>query len=222
MSSKSDWRLWVTVLYGLGLGIIPLSAGAETGAPPASQKVTAPASDLPALYEQAQQAQQKGEQDKAIALLTQILERDPQQIEAYEARASLYEKQKRSELAMADYRKIIALDPKHTGAQGNLGWLLILDNRFDEAREATEKAHALAPDDYAWLFNLGHLALFAGQQEQARTYYRQALERIPSTEGFEQSIVADFDLFIQKGWQVEKIKQALAWARETFAPRKNW
>ncbi|HPE70561.1 MAG TPA: tetratricopeptide repeat protein [Candidatus Competibacter sp.] len=204
-------------------GVAAVGPGwAEEPLPSAAPIQEEAAVDLESLYQQAIQAQKKNDSDHAITLLTQILERDPQQAKAYLARAKLYGALNRSDLAIADYRQVVALDSKNASAYGSLGWRLILDGRFKEAREVTEKAHILAPDVFAWLINLGNLALLAGDREQARAYYRQGLERIQSNEQFEKGPVADLELFIQNGWAVEAARQELVWLRETLAPRQRW
>ncbi|HPE70566.1 MAG TPA: tetratricopeptide repeat protein [Candidatus Competibacter sp.] len=204
----------------LGVAAIPIWAEEPVSPTPSAQEETA--TDLESLYHQALQAYQKDDYDGAIAILTQILERDSRQTKAYLARAKLYGQQNRSDLVRADYRQVIALDPQNVSAYGNLGWQLILDGRFEEAHDVTEKAHTLAPAVFVWLVNLGHLALLAGDRKQAQAYYRQGLERIQSNEQFEQGPVADLKLFIQNGWAVEAAQQELIWLRKTFAPRQRW
>ena len=86
----------------------------------------------------------------------------------------------------------------------------------------TKKAHALAPDEFPWLINMGHLALLTGNREQARTYYRRGIEYIESDEEFEQGPIADLELFIQKGWIIEVGQQEKAWLGEAFAPQQRW
>lgn len=188
MKGQSFLKIFGAALCALGLGGAAIHVRAEEPAPPTAPIPAEPAANLQSLYAQAGEAIQKGEHDKAVALLTQVIERDPRQAKAYLARAEI------------------------ASAYGSLGWLLILDGRFEEAREPTEKAHALAPDEFTWLINLGDLALLAGDREQARTYYRQGLERITSNEQFEEGPIADLELFIQKGWAVEAARQELAWS----------
>lgn len=158
----------------------------------------------------------------AIALLTKIIELNSKNTKAYWIRAQIYSAKNQSDLAIADYRQAITLDPKSARAYGSLGWQLILNGRFEEAHEPTEKAYALEPDESSWIINLGHLALLAGDRGQARKYYQQALKWITSDEQFEEGPIADLELFIKKGWAVEAAQQELNWLREVFGIWQPW
>ncbi len=189
MKRHGFWKVG-TAVGVLWLSVAAMGAWAEEPAS-SNSPIQAEKAALKQLYKQASQAAEKGEDDRAIALLTQILERDPQQAVAYRERAWIYGKQNRTALAIADYRQAIALDPKNASAYGGLGWSLVVEGRFEEAREPTEKAHAQEPDNFAWTVNLGNLALLAGDREQARLYYRQGLEQITSIEQFEEGPLTD-------------------------------
>ncbi len=64
--------------------------------------------------------------------------------------------------------------------------------------------------------NLGHAYLLTGDAVTARTYYEKTLPLIPSEEDFKAGPVADFELFIEKGWQVEACQQELTWMQQEF------
>lgn len=150
-----DWAL---------LGVGPCDAKTCQAATPSTQAEVS----TDTLFEQALQAQKDGQHDQAITLLTPLLARDSKNTEAYVVRAGIYNNQKKSAQAIADYQQALKLDPKNASAQGGLGWALILEGRFEEAREPTEKAQVLAPDVFSWLINLGDLELLAGNQKPAR------------------------------------------------------
>lgn len=62
-----------------------------------------------------------GKGEDAIAKINKNILVDPGNSNLYAVRGSLYDQQKKTELAVADYRKAIELDPKNFDAQFNLG-----------------------------------------------------------------------------------------------------
>jgi CHAT domain-containing protein/TPR repeat protein len=109
-----------------------------------------------------------------------------------------------------------AAEQGHAGAYGNFGWILITQGKFDEAQSITEKAHQKQPHNFAWSINLGHIYLLKGDRQTARRYYQEALPLIPDDASFEQGPIADFKLFIEKGWQVKACQSELEWIRSAF------
>jgi tetratricopeptide (TPR) repeat protein len=61
----------------------------------------------------------------------------------------------------------------------------------------------LAPDNFAWNLNLGHAYLLQGDRETAHGWYEKTIPLIPDESSLETGPLADFDLFIERGWQVE-------------------
>jgi TPR repeat protein/CHAT domain-containing protein len=109
-----------------------------------------------------------------------------------------------------------AAEQGHADAYGSLGWLLTTQGKFDEAQSLTEKAHQMNPQIFAWTINLGHIYLLKGDRQTARRYYQEALPLIPDEASFEQGPIADFELFIEKGWQVKACRSELEWIRSAF------
>jgi TPR repeat protein/CHAT domain-containing protein len=113
-----------------------------------------------------------------------------------------------------------AAEQGHAAASGSLGWLLITQGKFDEAQSLTEKAHQKQPQVFAWSMNLGHIYLLKGDRQTARRYYQEALPLIQDDASFEQGPIADFELFIEKGWQVKVCRSELEWIRSAYEPFK--
>ncbi|OAD22595.1 Sel1 domain-containing protein repeat-containing protein [Candidatus Thiomargarita nelsonii] len=116
-----------------------------------------------------------------------------------------------------------AAKQEHAGAYGGLGWILITQGKFDEAQSVTEKALQKQPQALAWTINLGHIYLLKGEPQTARKYYRKALLDyqeplflMPDDVSFEQGAIADFEGFIEKGWQVKACRSELDWIRSAF------
>ena len=62
-----------------------------------------------------------GKGEDAIAKINKSIAADPANSNLYAVRGSLYDQQKKNDLAVADYRKAVELDPKNFDAQFNLG-----------------------------------------------------------------------------------------------------
>jgi len=102
---------------------------------------------------------------------------------------------------------------------GMLGRILILQGKLDEAEIPCKKAYELKPFDSDWIINIGHLHLLKGNPEKAREYYTKALS---STKKQFKMLFADFELFIEKGWQVEEVKKQKTWLTEKKEKQINW
>ncbi len=168
------------------------------------------------LYYQANIFQQKKEYGKAIESYTKIIDLDPGNVDAYWYRANLYGYSQKFELAISDYRKVNVLDPNVPGAFGNLGWYLILQGKLEEAKAPLKRAHEMEPHVYAWPVNLGHIFLLSGDEVKARKYYEKLLTLLNSEEEFENGPIADFKLFINKGWNPKACLREMLWMQNVF------
>jgi TPR repeat protein len=101
-------------------------------------------------------------------------------------------------------------------AYGVWGWILITQGKFDDAQSVTEKAHQMKPDNFAWPLNIGHTYLLKGDRQTARRYYQEALPLIPDEASLEQGPIADFELFIENGWQIDACRVEMGWFRQAF------
>jgi len=63
----------------------------------------------------------KGKGEDAIAKINKSITADPTNSNLYAVRGSMYDQQKKSDLALADYKKAVELDPNNFDAQFNLG-----------------------------------------------------------------------------------------------------
>jgi tetratricopeptide (TPR) repeat protein len=76
-----------------------------------------------------------GKGEDAIAKINKTIAADPTNSNLYAVRGSLYDQQKKTDLAVADYRKAVELDPKNFDAQFNLGVY-----NYNKAADAYTKA----------------------------------------------------------------------------------
>jgi tetratricopeptide (TPR) repeat protein len=76
-----------------------------------------------------------GKGEDAISKINKTIAADPSNSNLYAVRGSLYDQQKKTDLAVADYRKAVELDPKNYDAQYNLGVY-----NYNKAADAYTKA----------------------------------------------------------------------------------
>jgi len=169
------------------------------------------------LFQQANQQHKAGNYPQAVEWLDQVLALDENNVAAYWNRSKLHHLQDQIDKAIADLQQVIELAPHFPDAYGYLGWHLILKGKFNKARHFAYKAHELDSKNYVWMVNLGHVYLLLGERETARRYYEKMLPLIPDETAFQTGPVADFELFIERGWQVEACRAELAWMRTAFA-----
>ncbi|AGX86362.1 tetratricopeptide repeat protein [Candidatus Symbiobacter mobilis] len=151
------------------------------------------------------------EHDAAFSVEERLLSRYPDNADIYWQRGRWLGKLKRETEAIADLRRVTALKPDFADAWGQLGWFLLLQQNGKAAQEACIKAQTLKPDSYAWTVNLGHTYLLQGDRETAYVWYKKILPLIPDEASLTSGPLADFELFIQKGWQVEPSRTAKDW-----------
>lgn len=94
---------------------------------------------------------------------------------------SIYERQKKYDVAEEDFRKVIAADPKNAMALNYLGYMLAdRGTRLDEAIGYIRKAVALDPQNGAYLDSLGWAYYKLGNYELAEENLRRASEKVGS------------------------------------------
>lgn len=94
---------------------------------------------------------------------------------------SIYERQKKYDLAEEQFRKVIAADPKSAQALNYLGYMLAdRGTRLEEALGYIRRAVALDPQNGAYLDSLGWAYYKMGNYELAEENLRRASEKIGS------------------------------------------
>jgi tetratricopeptide (TPR) repeat protein len=113
-----------------------------------------------------------------------------------------------------------AAEQGHAGASSILGRILITQGKFDEARSVIEKAYQMEPQNVSLITNLGHTYLLKGDRQTARRYYQEALPLIPDEASFKKGPIAEFEFFIENGWQVKACRSELKWILSAFKQLK--
>lgn len=171
-------------------------------------------SQAESVYQEASQAHDAGDFDRAIELYTQVISLDPDYADAYWNRGNLWPAEE-NEKALADYKEVTRLAPLFDGGFGNYGFSLLMAGKFEESLKASMKAHRLDNTVYSWPLNVGHAHLMLGDEEMARQFYRWALYRMESREDLN-SAAADFDIFIERGWAPEKSAGIKRWMMKRY------
>jgi CHAT domain-containing protein/Flp pilus assembly protein TadD len=201
----------------LGLfALIPVLALADTTpaagvSTPVGQTQEASAADPSALQKSAVAAMKAKDWPQALTLWERYLVQKSDDAYGHRGLGWSLREMGRSDDAIAAYRKSAELAPKDFSSWNGLCWTQILLNIPLDARLACEKAVALDKTNYAALVNLGHTFLLAGDAKAAEHWYRETLLNISSESDLKDGPLADFDLFIGKGWQVDASQKAKAW-----------
>ncbi|HQR45434.1 MAG TPA: protein kinase [Thermoanaerobaculia bacterium] len=113
--------------------------------------------------------------DDALREVRRARELDPLLIQSDVATTLL--RAGRTEEALEEARRAVALEPGSTRCQTNLGWALILLGETAEGIAAMERALALSPDDTIFLAQLGQAYAVTGEVGRARRILDQLHER---------------------------------------------
>jgi tetratricopeptide (TPR) repeat protein len=119
----------------------------------------------------------------ALGVLSEALERLPENPELLYDHAMAAEKVDRLDLLESSLRKLISLRPDHAHAYNALGYTLADRNqRLDEAKELIQKALQLRPDDGHILDSMGWVLYRQGDLAGALEFLKKAWEKTPEAE----------------------------------------
>jgi len=115
-----------------------------------------------------------GKGEDALGKINKSIAADPSNSNLYAVRGSMYDQQKKTELAVADYKKAVELDPKNFDAQFNLGVY-----NYNKAADFYTKASKMDLKTYQVS---GKKAEVEGKKffEAAVPYFERALELQPN------------------------------------------
>jgi len=145
--------------------------------------------------------------DRALETMTRLVGVAPRSTWKLMAFGEALEAQKRHDLAIIQYRKVIAADPDMPGAHYRLGRALLLDHvdseqARDEALKEFQAELALDPRNAGAEYEMGEIYRRRGDSEQATGHFLRAAEIDPR---FEQAQIAVARIFISS----RKPKEAL-------------
>jgi len=130
-------------------------------------------------FERAQEAFDKKQYDKAVALLTQIITDDPQDFQACSELGTVYMIQKNPAEAEKAYRRATEIRPTFFLALLNLGRLRLQQKSFDGAISALDRAITVQPTSAEANYLLGDAYLQIKKGSKAVGYLNEALKLDP-------------------------------------------
>jgi tetratricopeptide (TPR) repeat protein len=119
----------------------------------------------------------QGESDRALQEATALVERQPNSVAAYDARATVYHKLGLLNEALGDLDRAVDLEPNNPRLRNNRGFLRLSVHQFDEALADFEEANRLAPQYANAYNNRGLVEIARGRFRQALVDLDKALER---------------------------------------------
>ncbi len=128
------------------------------------------------LYAKAQQSMADGDFQSAAFDLKEVLKLDPDYLEARHALGECFLGMRMAEEAETQFRAVVEKAPEKYLSWMGLGHALRLRGRFEEARQAYERAAALKPESGEPQRYLGDVALAVGDLDRALEAYRKAAD----------------------------------------------
>ena len=119
--------------------------------------------------------QDAGQTGQAIALMDEILARDPEIIDGRMLLGNLYFKEKRFPEALAAYREVIRQKPDYNFAMLNVVNSLMALKQYDQAEKEISAFRAIFPKDATFLQLLGQVEAQRQRLDAALALFRQAL-----------------------------------------------
>ncbi len=147
-------------------------------------------------------------------ILEDIFARDPNFIEGYVLKASLFAAQKKSEKEVTDVlNQAVALAPNRTETYLSLARYLIKINKPNEAEQAINKGISVNRDAAPGYLEYGRFLIFTERLTEAETQFKKAIEVEPKNIEAHQAI-AEFYLANRRFEQAEQAFQQLVKAQE--------
>lgn len=114
--------------------------------------------------------------------LEKVIEQDPDNVQAHNALGYLFERIQKYPEAKQHYQTALELEPEDISIQNNFGRFLCERREFDEGTKLLNMAVANLLNDRAWIAmtNLGLCQLGMGNQQQAKNYFKDALQLNPN------------------------------------------
>jgi len=133
-------------------------------------------------------------QAQAVTVLTGLIERSPENVEALELLGDIYSLEKNYPAAAEKYRKVLELAADNQNVRLRLAMVLSRLDRPEEAIATLETLLEQQPDANIARLALARFYLNQGKVEQARETYRQVLELDPG----QQQAVVEYGKLLEK------------------------
>ncbi len=144
------------------------------------------------------------EMAKAIDQVEKLSKSKEDQITTYFLRGTLYERQKKYDLAEKEFREVLKLDPANASAQNYLGYMLADQNtRLEEAQQLILKAVDSEPNNGAFLDSLGWVYYRQNKLKEAEEQLNRSIQMITRDPTIHDHLG---DVYFKQG----RIKEAIA------------
>ncbi|MBY0507424.1 MAG: tetratricopeptide repeat protein [Bryobacteraceae bacterium] len=144
------------------------------------------------------------EMAKAIDQAEKLSESAEEKEGVWFTRGAMLEKQKKFDLAEAEFRKLLAQNPDNVGALNYLGYMLADRNvKLEEALAMIQKALQKDPDNGAYLDSLGWALFRLNRYPEAEDNLRKSIEKVPTDPTVRDHLG---DVYYKQG----KLKEAVA------------
>lgn len=156
--------------------------------------------DRDTLYRQAQIKAAAGELTGAIADLTMILEKEPENATLYNDIGVLNYEAGNTENALSCYERAVRLEPDHTGFQKNLADFYMMEQgRIEDAMALYVKILERDPQDLDCLLACGLICICMKQPDDARTFFQRVLDIEPWNASAKQGLAQLDDIEHNRG-----------------------
>lgn len=152
------------------------------------QAVAANGDDTDLLYEQSMMAEKLGRMKEMEALLQKVIQIRPQHYHAYNALGyALADRNERLEEARDLISKALSFAPGEPFIMDSMGWVEFRLGRMGEAERLLRQAYGSRPDPEI-AAHLGEVLWAAGQQDEARRIFADAMKRDPENESVKNAL----------------------------------
>lgn len=124
----------------------------------------------------------EGEHEQALAWLTELIAREPDNEYAHFFLGSAYYEQEQYDRALKCYVRALELVPTYVGAMVHAGHSLRMLGRYNEAIRMANQVLLRAPDDSDALFLIGACSFARGEDAKAREFLERFLQTNPELE----------------------------------------
>lgn len=119
------------------------------------------------------------EMSKAIDQMEKLSQTKDDQINVFFFRGTLYERQKKFDLAEKQFREVLKIDPANSSALNYLGYMLADQNtRLEEAQQLILKAVDAEPNNGAYLDSLGWVYYRQNKLKEAEEQLNRSLQTL--------------------------------------------
>ena len=120
--------------------------------------------------------------EKALSIVENMLEDDPENVDALLIMGSIKHKMHDMDAAIAAYKKAVSLDPERKNAFLNLGGMYMDTKDWPKAQNIFESYVEKYPNDYTGHFFLGKTLVQIGDIEKAEAEFNRTIELEPALE----------------------------------------